>query len=170
MRNWWYTCTILSNIYFKILSEFEWFYFLLVNCLCVPLDFFCASDDSNNKWTIFTTTRSSSFRLSSLFLQEYQVWICRILHVSARKIAYGWFLDWMKWRKYTPLWFVLYVYQILIDDSDTKIANKLCFASTDPRMQTFDGQHWTAQLAGEFVLYRDKQQRIAVSFKKNLFP
>lgn len=53
--------------------------------------------------------------------------------------------------------------KILIDDSDTKIANKLCFASTDPRMQTFDGQHWTAQLAGEFVLYRDKQQRIAVN-------
>lgn len=52
--------------------------------------------------------------------------------------------------------------KILLDDSDTKIANKLCFASTDPRMKTFDGQYWTAQLAGEFVLYRDKQRRIAV--------
>lgn len=59
--------------------------------------------------------------------------------------------------------FVHYFFQILLDDSDAKIANKLCFASTDPRMQTFDGQNWTAQLPGEFVLYRDKQRRIAVS-------
>lgn len=63
------------------------------------------------------------------------------------------------------LLFIIF-FQILLDDSDTKIANKLCFASTDPRMQTFDGQYWTAQLAGEFVLYRDKQRRIAVSLKK----
>lgn len=62
--------------------------------------------------------------------------------------------------------FFSYVYQILLEDSDTKIANKLCFASTDPRMETFDGQNWTAQLAGEFVLYRDKQRRIAVSLKR----
>lgn len=59
--------------------------------------------------------------------------------------------------------FVQFFVQILLDDSDTKIANKLCFASTDPRMQTFDGQYWTAYLAGEFVMYRDKQRRIAVS-------
>lgn len=62
--------------------------------------------------------------------------------------------------------FFSYVYQILLEDSDTKIANKLCFASTDPRMETFDGQNWTAQLAGEFVLYRDKQRRVAVSLKR----
>lgn len=62
--------------------------------------------------------------------------------------------------------FFSYVYQILLEDSDTKIANKLCYASTDPRMQTFDGQRWTASLAGEFVLYRDKQRRIAVRLKR----
>lgn len=41
--------------------------------------------------------------------------------------------------------------------------NKLCYADTDPRMQTFDGKPWTASLAGEFVMYRDTQRRIAVS-------
>lgn len=62
--------------------------------------------------------------------------------------------------------FIYIFYQILLDDSDTKIANKLCFASTDPRMETFDGHYWTAQLPGEFVLYRDKERRIAVSLKR----
>lgn len=46
--------------------------------------------------------------------------------------------------------------------------NKLCYADTDPRMKTFDGKPWTASLAGEFVMYRDTQRRIAVIISINI--
>lgn len=35
-------------------------------------------------------------------------------------------------------------------------------------MGTFDGQQWTARLAGEFVMYRDKRRQIAVSIEEHL--
>lgn len=53
--------------------------------------------------------------------------------------------------------------QIFLFDEDKKIANKVCSASTDPRMFTFDGKDWTASLSGEFVMYRDSRRQIAVS-------
>lgn len=46
--------------------------------------------------------------------------------------------------------------------------NKLCYADTDPRMKKFDGKPWTASLAGEFVMYRDTQRRIAVIMYINI--
>lgn len=46
--------------------------------------------------------------------------------------------------------------------------NKLCYADTDPRFKTFDGKPWTASLAGEFVMYRDTQRRIAVIMYINI--
>lgn len=46
--------------------------------------------------------------------------------------------------------------------------NKLCYADTDPRMKTFDGKPRTASLAGEFVMYRDTQRRIAVIIYINI--
>lgn len=46
--------------------------------------------------------------------------------------------------------------------------NKVCYADTDPRMKTFDGKPWTASLAGEFVMYRDTQRRIAVIIYTNI--
>lgn len=46
--------------------------------------------------------------------------------------------------------------------------NKLCYADTDPRFKTFDGKPWTASLAGEFVMYRDTQRRIAVIIYINI--
>lgn len=45
------------------------------------------------------------------------------------------------------------------------MANKICSATTDPRMTTFDGKSWTASLSGEFVMYRDSRRQIAVSTK-----
>lgn len=46
-----------------------------------------------------------------------------------------------------------------------------CYARTDPRMRTFDGESWVASLAGEFVMYRDIRRQIAVSIrKKHVFP
>lgn len=53
--------------------------------------------------------------------------------------------------------------QIFFYDKDNNIANMLCYADTDPRMQTFDGKEWTASLAGEFVMYRDRRRLISVS-------
>lgn len=47
--------------------------------------------------------------------------------------------------------------------------NKLCYADTDPRMQTFDGKTWTASLVGEFVMYRDIRRKIAVSIYNLVF-
>lgn len=44
--------------------------------------------------------------------------------------------------------------------------NKLCYADTDPRMQTFDGKPWTASLAGEFVMYRDTQKENSSKYLK----
>lgn len=85
--------------------------------------------------------------------EKKSLWPTFRLNKGGRTYFYGYF-------------FIHDFYQILLDDSDTTIANKLCFASTDPRMETFDGQYWTAQLPGEFVLYRDKQRRIAVSLKR----
>lgn len=46
--------------------------------------------------------------------------------------------------------------------------NKLCYADTEPRFKTFDGKPWTASLAGEFVMYRDTQRRIAVIIYINI--
>lgn len=56
--------------------------------------------------------------------------------------------------------------QIFLYDKDKNIANMLCYADTDPRMQTFDGEEWTASLAGEFVMYRDSRRLISVSTEK----
>lgn len=52
--------------------------------------------------------------------------------------------------------------RIFLHDEDKKLANMLCYANTDPRMQTFDGTPWNAYLAGEFVMYRDSRRLISV--------
>lgn len=52
--------------------------------------------------------------------------------------------------------------RIFLHDEDKKLANMLCYANTDPRMQTFDGTPWSAYLAGEFVMYRDRRRLISV--------
>lgn len=53
--------------------------------------------------------------------------------------------------------------KVFLYDKDKELKNKHCLARTDPRMTTFDGKHWTASLAGEFVMYRDSRRQIAVS-------
>ncbi|XP_061195273.1 von Willebrand factor D and EGF domain-containing protein-like [Saccostrea echinata] len=52
--------------------------------------------------------------------------------------------------------------KIFLYDVDSGIANKLCYARTDPRMETFDEKYWTAQLAGEFIMYRHTRRKISV--------
>lgn len=53
--------------------------------------------------------------------------------------------------------------QIFLHDEEKKLENMICYADTDPRMQTFDKTSWTAFLAGEFVMYRDRRRQIYVS-------
>lgn len=60
--------------------------------------------------------------------------------------------------------------KIRLYDKDDHMKNKLCYADTDPRFKTFDGKPWTASLAGEFVMYRDTQRRIAVIMFTPFFP
>ncbi|XP_061187077.1 von Willebrand factor D and EGF domain-containing protein-like [Saccostrea echinata] len=52
--------------------------------------------------------------------------------------------------------------KINVQDTDKTVANKSCHANTDPRMKTFDGKIWTAQIPGEFIMYRDISRDIAV--------
>lgn len=75
------------------------------------------------------------------------------IHVGCTSIVY---LNILNFRK-------LSYPQIFLFDEDKKIANKVCSATTDPRMFTFDGKGWTASLSGEFVMYRDSRRQIAVS-------
>lgn len=58
--------------------------------------------------------------------------------------------------------------KVFLYDKDKELKNRHCLARTDPRMTTFDGEYWTAELAGEFVMYRDSRRQIAVS-KGNIF-
>ncbi|XP_062607020.1 von Willebrand factor D and EGF domain-containing protein-like [Saccostrea cucullata] len=52
--------------------------------------------------------------------------------------------------------------KVFLYDVDKGMNNKLCYARTDPRMETFDKKYWTAQLAGEFIMYRDLRRKISV--------
>lgn len=52
--------------------------------------------------------------------------------------------------------------RIFLHDEEKKLENMICYADTDPRMQTFDKTSWTAFLAGEFVMYRDRRRQIYV--------
>lgn len=86
---------------------------------------------------------------------ERQNEIKHAIHKECTTIAY---LNLLNFRKLSYL-------QIFLFDEDKKIANKVCSATTDPRMSTFDGKSWTASLSGEFVMYRDSRRQIAVSTK-----
>ncbi|XP_052271710.1 uncharacterized protein LOC127872419 [Dreissena polymorpha] len=58
--------------------------------------------------------------------------------------------------------------QVMVRDQDHFWKNTLCYATNDPRLKTFDGQYYSMQQEGEFIMYKHKQYPVEVQIETEL--
>ncbi|KAH3853836.1 hypothetical protein DPMN_096371 [Dreissena polymorpha] len=58
--------------------------------------------------------------------------------------------------------------EVMVRDQDHFWKNTLCYATNDPRLKTFDGQYYSMQQEGEFIMYKHKQYPVEVQIETEL--